>query len=111
MITVRDDSLEGFELWCVSDIVDARRAPDFREHLFRSLCLAFQDQRRVVTQFPQILQTLEDVLLFSTSASASAVALNFFSCFGGRLRSRVLVIEHLLNIREFAVIILDDFWR
>lgn len=65
------------------------------------------DQTGVVAELAQVLKRLEDVRL----ALAPAVGLDDVAHVGDGLRVGEVVVELLLDVREVAVVVLDDLGR
>jgi len=61
----------------------------------------------MVAEFPKVLKRLEDVSL----SFPSSVALDDLSDFVDGSRVRKVVVELLLDVREVAVVVLDDLGR
>lgn len=63
----------------------------------------------MITEFTQVLQRLEDMLL-STVISFRRRRLDSICSGDAGLRLAKIIVEILLEIRKFAIIVLNDFW-
>lgn len=69
-------------------------------------------QKRMVAQLPQKLQRLEDMpLRFGRVVVSALRASDNFLCFLSRSGTVKLLVEQLLNVRQFAIEVLDDLGR
>jgi hypothetical protein len=86
--SVKVDELKSYEFWGMRDISYIRLATQLCQQLRCPTFLTLQDQCRVITEFPEVLQTLKDMLILPLLCSP----LNFFTSFIRCCRSGVFVV-------------------
>jgi hypothetical protein len=103
------DTPEGEKFGSMLDVRQIRLAADarIRESLRGRRLVVLQNQRGVVAQLAQILERLEDVLLSIVRLGRLHLCLDRLSC----LRIAEFVVKLLLDVGEFAVVVLDDLRR
>ena len=79
-----------------------------------NLLVILEYQGRMIAQFPKVLQRLEDMLLALAARAGTAAVSSPDGTFGicASIRLGEVVVHVLLQLREFAVVVLDNLrWK